>query len=347
MEENKGGIRSFYKHSSISTNVGITLKGLCDANDALGITMCTTMEYRKDVDRLCEKYKQLAIPRNIVNIAKAPLDTSVSKLPVAGRKLDRRPEIPIRNSILDADITFFRKTHLSECSLFMVVQLCNNGKLLEPALTTPRIKALSFFEHIVFPITYADLAPDATIAVSVYDMNKQPEKALIGGTCINLFNIQRCLRQGNYSLFVHKGKKGDPSLHTDTAGLIKDPLVMEKNKVYSYIDKHNSKDIKAIPWLDGLAYQTIGKKLEKIDHDANYGALDICLPVFDHPVVWKEQKYAKKDVFISFSRFEERFFSSLDKSASKKQSVAEQLNATAITLVHDPMVMGKEKEGTV
>jgi len=348
MDENKGGVRYFYKHSTINTNVAITLKGLSDANDSLGISMCAVPpEYKEEISKLQKAYTHLAIQRNPINIPRVYLDAAISKLAISSKNLDKKSNIynsPSKNPIVDVDISYFRKTHMSECSLFMVVQLSNNGKTVEPAITTSRLKAFNFFEHIVFPITYADLAPDATIAITVYDMNKSPEKGLIGGTCINLFNYHKCLRQGNYSLYIHKKAKGDPSLHTTTVGLLDDSLVQEKNKLYAYIDRHSSREIKAIPWLDSLAYQTIGKKLEKIDHDANFGALDICLPVFDFPVIWKEQKYPRRDVFIGFSKFEERRNAMLDKSSIDKQSIADHVTGVPITLIYDPSVMCRKKE---
>jgi len=341
MDDNKAGIRYFYKHHSINANVSITLKGLSDANDALGITMChIPSEYKSDIANLRAKYKHLDIQRNPINISKIYLDANTSRLAAGGKKLDKKAEAAssARNHILDVDISYFNRSHISECCLFIIAQLCNNGKLLEPAITTPRIKAFSFFEHLVFPITYGDLAPDASIAVTIFDMNKTPEEGLIGGTCINLFNYQKCLRQGNYSLYVHKGKEGDPRLHTRTVGLLDDPLVVEKNKLYAYIDRHSNRNIKAIPWLDNLAYQTIGKKLEKIDNDANFGALDICLPVFDHPVIWKEQKYPRRDVFIGFSKFSKRVGEALDKTKKTNNQ------PPPITLLYDPMVMNRKKE---
>eukprot|EP00826_Nyctotherus_ovalis_P013027 TRINITY_DN13483_c0_g1_i1.p1 TRINITY_DN13483_c0_g1~~TRINITY_DN13483_c0_g1_i1.p1 ORF type:complete len:124 (+),score=23.15 TRINITY_DN13483_c0_g1_i1:67-438(+) len=70
--------------------------------------------------------------------------------------------------ILDVEMEYFRKTHLSQCSLFLTVQLYNYGKLLAPEMVTTRIRSLAFFEHVVFPITYADLSTDACIGVTIY-----------------------------------------------------------------------------------------------------------------------------------------------------------------------------------
>eukprot|EP00826_Nyctotherus_ovalis_P067074 TRINITY_DN9996_c0_g1_i8.p2 TRINITY_DN9996_c0_g1~~TRINITY_DN9996_c0_g1_i8.p2 ORF type:complete len:149 (+),score=42.74 TRINITY_DN9996_c0_g1_i8:122-568(+) len=126
MDDNKGGVRYFYKHYSINAYVSITLKGLSDANDALGITMChIPTEYKADIAKLYAKYEYLSIQRNPINISKIYLDTNSAKLNASGKKLDKKAEAAnsSRNPILDVDISYFNRSHISECCLFMVAQL--------------------------------------------------------------------------------------------------------------------------------------------------------------------------------------------------------------------------------
>lgn len=339
MEEKKDPQGHFYIHSNLNANVSITLKGLSDANSVLGISMHQIMpEHHESIVKLCEKYSKLKAPTKYENVL---------KLPPSAFKLQQLkhpdPNEPREHLVDHVGINTFKKDFISECSIFIIVQLCNNGLLLDPAISTPRLRSLTFFEHIIFPISYSNLGPDAAIAISIYDMNKSPENGLIGGTCINLFNSQLCLRQGNFELAVHNDMVGDPTLHTTTPGLLNDSLVSELNKLHTYIDKHTRKEIKAIPWLDGLAHQTIFQKLEKLHHEVDYGMLEICLPLFEFPVLWKEQKYMKKDNFMSFSKFEKKLTEAFNaKNLGTQSDIREKY--PKITLVCDPMIMSKKKE---
>jgi len=339
--EDKGTYRNFYKHSSITANVAIALKGLSDANDTLGISMYhTPPEYKEFVTTIRNENSKLSRDELYsVNIVK-PRKSSDFNNKYAGGTTD--------DPILGVKLEHFKNTHLSECALFLTVQLYNYGKLLAPEMVTKCIRSLRFFEHIIFPITYADLSTDACIGITIYDMNKPLGKDFkgipIGGTCINLFNKNKCLRQGNYSLYIHPKVEGDPGLYTKTVGLIKNPLISEKNKLYTYIDRHRSGTVKHIKWLDKLTYQTIGKKLSKIDNDSQFATLDVCLSMFDHAVIWKEKKYEKREVFMDASSFEEREENGLNKSNTKKTTIADVLGSTPITLVYDPTVMSRKKE---
>ena len=114
------------------------------------------------------------------------------------------------------------------------------------------------------------------------------------------------LTEGHFELFIHKNVEGDPTIYSKTPGLNEDQLIKNSNKIYCYIDKYNSHEIKCIPWLDLLAQQTLNKKIEKINNDARFGSITILNPIFSLPVLWSEQKYLKPDVFQTFSSFRKK-----------------------------------------
>mmetsp|Transcript_44427 Transcript_44427/g.43098 ORF Transcript_44427/g.43098 Transcript_44427/m.43098 type:complete len:105 (-) Transcript_44427:2223-2537(-) len=104
----------------------------------------------------------------------------------------------------------------------MVVEMSLNGKPLEPKLYTGINSSYAIKEKMVIPIKYCDLSPLSIIGISIYDMKKPFETALIGSTTIDLFDQKLSLRQGTYNLFIWQNKLPDITINSQTPGLFEE-----------------------------------------------------------------------------------------------------------------------------
>ena len=86
------------------------------------------------------------------------------------------------------------------------------------------------------PFLVSDLAPSTSIAISVFSMDRI-DPLPIASTVIDLFDSNRCLRQGTWNFLLHLDQAPDISQDCKTPGLISVNNCLEINKCLRQLHK--------------------------------------------------------------------------------------------------------------
>ena len=293
----KASTKRFLEHGHLNINVSIRIKSIIDENNVLEIkNVENPLEYKNKIKEL-QKNNPFLKPNS------SNLNIDITHLAEQGGiyrgKTNPKSQKPPPKKIVHKAASAVppqpsidqKRNYIAQCSLLLTLQMYINNKKIQPAIYTSHIKNFEFDERVIFPIKYSDLTLNSCIGIWIYDMNKKQEESLIGGTILDLFDFKKTLRQGHYSLYIHKGKEPSLVKEKETPGLNTEHFVGEKNKLNTYIDDYNTKKMKTVAWLDHLAYLNIEQKGETIYTHSNFALLEVSLPHFEIPIIFSEPIY--------------------------------------------------------
>ena len=318
--------KKFLRHGEIECNVSIEIDRLFDTNEVLGVNKVSTpLSYAPHLERLMEEQPMLKRGLEHLNISMTKLAHEDSIFRNSGKSTNKNTNInipPVKNynkkdtrestktrktpkpqeDHLKRGVIQSRVRPLAECSLLIVAYLSINGQQVGPPIFSSHIRNFSFTQKIIFRLKYRDLSPISVIGITIYDMNQDVNQSLLGSTTIDLFNQKKCLRQGHYSLYIHKNMEVDLKHPTTTPGLIDDLAAKEINVLGNYIHQYNTENSdrqrqRHSPWLDHLAYENISEKQKILHSNANFASLQITLPHFGYPVLLMESKCHLEKLF--------------------------------------------------
>ena len=158
-------------------------------------------------------------------------------------------------------------------------------------------------ESIQFPVRVCDISRDAQLVFTIYAVSDTPNKHIIGGVTIPLFE-QRILRFGHYKVRIKDEHIGDGSIDSNTLFTKQNRRLTVRDQIQSKITEKSMKQIPKVAYLDSLTNRRL-IKINQAKHHANHTELQIAessdgiyleidLPNYGHKVVYQEKTNGKK-----------------------------------------------------
>lgn len=183
----------------------------------------------------------------------------------------------------------------SPVTLTIQAQVYSNAKPLSQDIWLPqRLPELipKWNEWVDLPIDVKDLPLDSFLCVTIWGPSGGAEMQVYGGTTLPLFDhTDNTLKQGRQKLKIWLDQKADglPDTSTPAAGSA-NPM----NRLELLMKRHQTGHIKALDWLDNLAFRRIEKiNQESLVRGADDHFLFIELPVYDADVVFGDHYYKR------------------------------------------------------
>ena len=225
-----------------------------------------------------------------------------------------------------------------ECSIHREVCIIMNGRIITENICMREMKYLGgpYMESVDLGLKYSELGLNTLIGISFYDMNEVREQSLIGSTCVELWeNLdvggERVLRQGLHTLIIHKGKQLTLDTYRDILGI--DPVLDVTHKLIEL-----NKSLVGLD-LSHPMHSKVQEEKERICGGSRFSYIDICFQTFDgFPVIYYEEPYQLKSMFLSPTDFDQQKFSPLFASAMKVYDPA-----VLYTNIYDSFILSKSK----
>ncbi|KAK4046921.1 Phosphatidylinositol (PI) 3-kinase [Microbotryomycetes sp. JL201] len=180
--------------------------------------------------------------------------------------------------------------------LFVTVALFSGNKLLcRPIQSAHKAfkskDSYTWNETLTLPVKVRDLAEDAQLALTVYDILGPGQLNLVGGSTLRLFGKKHTLRKGKQRLYLWRGREADGATDSNTPSklaLRQD----EMGRLEKLVKRHERGDVQRMDWLDKLAFRKIEQIHALEASKSQHLFLYVDLPRFEFPVVFGEVEYS-------------------------------------------------------
>ncbi|KAJ2124959.1 Phosphatidylinositol (PI) 3-kinase [Coemansia sp. RSA 1822] len=171
-------------------------------------------------------------------------------------------------------------TDSEEQLAFVTVQLFSSGIAVSLPLQTKYTRISSarpvWGEWIRFPTKYSELAEDAYVLVSVWDMHGLWDVRQVGKCQVSLFETDRELIQGKRRLRLGQKETSEEHLKYDM--------------LFETLQQYDDGDVARVDWLDELAMEKINDIRHSEQELASSLYIHVGFPQFDFAVLFGEPK---------------------------------------------------------
>ncbi|KAJ2225922.1 Phosphatidylinositol (PI) 3-kinase [Coemansia sp. RSA 485] len=177
--------------------------------------------------------------------------------------------------------------------LFVTVQLESSGIPLSLPLQTKHRHMedkFEWFEWIRFPTKYSELASDARISITLWEMSGLWKVRQLGACDIRLFQPDSELVQGKRRICLSQNSSDNDKDSNQGVSGESTCQGLEYDRLFEVRRRYEDGDIQHVDWLDALALEKISEieAKERIRTQDLY--IHITLPKFDFAIVFGEPK---------------------------------------------------------
>ncbi|CAK0784160.1 hypothetical protein CVIRNUC_007363 [Coccomyxa viridis] len=179
-------------------------------------------------------------------------------------------------------------------ALYAVGQLCAFGEVLGLPARAPFVTAsasgCSWGSVISFPLKYCDLAQDAQLALTVWQIQLGKPVTPLGSATLRLFSKKGRLKSGRQELQLWRGQEADVAWPSATPAKLPVSQRGELGRLEQLLKRYNRGEIARVEWLDHLTLTRIQqcRAQEAKEGKGDKLVLHVELPTFPHAVVYQQ-----------------------------------------------------------
>ncbi|BDA44872.1 phosphatidylinositol 3-kinase VPS34 [Coccomyxa sp. Obi] len=179
-------------------------------------------------------------------------------------------------------------------ALYVIGQLCAFGEVLGLPTRAPIAQArpdgCSWGSVLSFPLKYCDLAQDAQLALTVWQIREGEVQTPLGGATLRLFSKKGRLKSGQQELRLWPGREADMTWPPATPAKLPVAQRGEQGRLEQLMKRYNRGEITPVEWLDHLTLQRIQQLRSQDEKEVQDGrlVLQVELPTFPHAVVYQQ-----------------------------------------------------------